>query len=200
MTMELEHEKALVEKAKIDPDVFGELYDQNYNRIFNYLLRRTASVTDAQDLTSEVFMKAFKNISKFKWSGIPFSAWLYRIASHEIINNYRRAKHERLHDVDSSNGSESTNLGSRLKIIQIEDGTKKYEDYMVLHESMSRLPNKYKEVISLRFFAEKEINEIAQILDKPESTIKTLLYRGLDKLRLDMQEPSMVKMKLLGES
>jgi len=200
MTMELGQEKTLVERARTDPDAFGELYDDNYSRIFNYLLRRTASVADAQDLTSEVFMKAFKNLSKFKWSGIPFSAWLYRIASHEIINKYRKAKHEQLNDVDSGNRLESSNLSSRSNILQVEDGTKKYEEYIILHESISKLPNKYKEVISLKFFADKEINEIAQILDKPESTIKTLLYRALDKLRLDIQEPLDVKMKLLEDS
>ncbi len=69
MNMEIEQEKALVERAKTDPDAFGELYDANYTAIFNYLLRRTANIIDAQDLTSEVFMKAFKKIGKFKWSG-----------------------------------------------------------------------------------------------------------------------------------
>ncbi len=76
-------------------------------------------------------------------------------------------------------------LVSGLKILQVEDETKKYENYIVIHESMSRLSPKYREVISLRFFAGKEIHEIAQILDKPESSVKTLLYRGLEKLKVD---------------
>ena len=182
MNMEIEQEKALVERAKSDPDAFGELYDANYTAIFNYLLRRTASITDAQDLTSEVFMKAFKKIGKFKWSGVPFSAWLYRIASHEITNKYRKGKHEQSYNFDLT---DKLTLVSGLKILQVEDETKKYEDYIVIHESMSRLPAKYREVISLRFFAGKEIHGIAQILDKPESSVKTLLYRGLEKLKVD---------------
>ena len=195
MNMEREQEKALVEKAKTDPDAFGKLYDEHYSPIFNYLLRRTASVADAQDLTSEVFMKAFKNIGKFKWSGIPFSAWLYRIASHEIINKYSKGKHEQSFNIDST---DTDSAPARPSLLQVEDETKKYEDYFVIHQSISRLPAKYREVISLRFFAGKEIHEIAQILDKPESSIKTLLYRGLEKLRVDIQEPAVVKMKLPG--
>jgi RNA polymerase sigma-70 factor (ECF subfamily) len=195
MNMEREQEKALVERAKTDPDAFGELYDEYYMPIFNYLLRRTANITDTQDLTSEVFMKAFKNIGTFKWSGIPFSAWLYRIASHEIINKYRKGKHEKAYNIDPSDNLPTT---SGPSLLQVEDETKKYEDYFVIHQSISKLPAKYREVISLRFFAGKEIHEIAQILDKPESSIKTLLYRGLEKLRVDIQEPAAVKTKLPG--
>jgi RNA polymerase sigma-70 factor (ECF subfamily) len=77
-----------------------------------------------------------------------------------------------------------------INLLQVQDETKKYESYFIIHDSMSRLPKKYREVISLRFFAEKEIREIAQILDKPESSVKTLLYRGLEKLKADIQEPA----------
>jgi RNA polymerase sigma-70 factor (ECF subfamily) len=187
MNMEIEQEKALVERARTDPDAFGELYDANYAPIFNYLLRRTASVADAQDLTSEVFIKAFKNIGKFKWCGIPFSAWLYRIASHEIANKYRKGKHEQAYNIDSADNVIGNPV---MNLLQVQDETKKYESYFIIHDSMSRLPKKYREVISLRFFAEKEIREIAQILDKPESSVKTLLYRGLEKLKADIQEPA----------
>src|SRR5271157_879005 len=128
MNMEIEQEKALVERAKTDPEAFGELYDENYAPIFNYLLRRTASISDAQDLTSEVFMKAFQNIGKFKWCGIPFSAWLYRIASHEIANKYRKGKHEQTYNIDSTENVMG-NLG--ITLLQVQDETKKYEDYFV---------------------------------------------------------------------
>jgi RNA polymerase sigma-70 factor (ECF subfamily) len=197
MNMEIEQEKALVERARTNPDAFGELYDANYGPIFNYLLRRTASIADAQDLTSEVFMKAFKNIGKFKWCGIPFSAWLYRIASHEIANKYRKGKHEQSYNIDSTDNEIGNPV---MNLLQVQDETKKYEDYFVIHDSMSRLPAKYREVISLRFFAEKEISEIAQILDKPESSVKTLLYRGLEKLRADIKEPAALKQELTGEA
>jgi RNA polymerase sigma factor (sigma-70 family) len=192
MIMELDQEKALVERARTDPEAFGELYDLNYTPIFNYLLRRTASLADAQDLTSEVFMKAFQNIGKFKWCGIPFSAWLYRIASNEIANKYRKNKHEQTYNIDST---ENVKGNPGINLLQVQDETKKYESYFIIHDSMSRLPKKYREVISLRFFADKEIREIAQILDKPESSVKTLLYRGLEKLKVDIQEPASLNVK-----
>lgn len=74
--MDLEQEKHLIEKAKGDANAFGGLYDQYYARIFGYVLRTTANIPIAEDITSEVFFKALKNIAKFNWRGIPFSAWL----------------------------------------------------------------------------------------------------------------------------
>ena len=90
--MNLEQEKELVERAKSDTGAFGELYDQYYSRILGYVLRRTASIEIAQDVTSEVFFKALKHLGQFHWRGVPFSAWLYRIACHEIANNLRKSK------------------------------------------------------------------------------------------------------------
>ena len=87
--MDLEHEKELVFKAQTDADAFGLLYDEYYPKILGYVLRRTASAETARDITSEVFLKALQNIKNFQWRDIPFSAYLYRIAEHEISNGYR---------------------------------------------------------------------------------------------------------------
>ena len=78
--MDLEQEKELVERAKNDTEAFGKLYDRHYSQIFGYVLRRTASIEIAQDVTSEVFFKALKNLGQFHWRGTPFPSWLYRIA------------------------------------------------------------------------------------------------------------------------
>lgn len=90
--MDLDQEKQLVERAKNDTEAFGELYDQYYSQIFGYILRRTASIGIAQDVTSEVFFKVLKNLGQFRWRGTPFSSWLYRIAAHEIANYFRKSK------------------------------------------------------------------------------------------------------------
>ena len=72
--MELEQEKQLVGRAKNDPVAFGELYDRYYSRILGYIIKRTANIELAQDITSEVFFKALNNLHKFHWRDIPFSA------------------------------------------------------------------------------------------------------------------------------
>ena len=92
--MNLEQEKDLIERAKYSSEAFGELYDMYYDRIFGYALRRSADIDSAKDITSEVFFKALKNIGKFKWQGVPFSHWLYRIANREIIDHYSIRKRE----------------------------------------------------------------------------------------------------------
>jgi RNA polymerase sigma-70 factor (ECF subfamily) len=79
--MNVEQERELVERAKSNREAFGELYDQYYSRIFGYVLKRTANIEVAEDVTSEVFFKALKNLRQFRWRGVPFSSWLYRIAN-----------------------------------------------------------------------------------------------------------------------
>jgi len=90
--MNLEQEGELVERAKSNSKAFGKLYDWYYVKIIGYVLKRTASIEVAQDVTSEVFFKALKNLGQFHWRGIPFSSWLYRIATHEITNHFRKSK------------------------------------------------------------------------------------------------------------
>ena len=87
--MDLEQEARLVEQAKTDRKVFGELYDGNYNRILNYMVRKTENIQISRDITSEVFFKDLRSMNGYRWNGKPFSLWLYRIASNEIANYYR---------------------------------------------------------------------------------------------------------------
>lgn len=182
MAIDLKQEWELVEKARRDNEAFGQLYDQNFRRIFGYVLRRTASVTVAQDVTSDVFFKALKNLTKFRWQGIPFSAWLYRIASHEITDYYRKRRREVDHAV-SAGDRECRGNPLLVEITQAEDILIRHEEYLSLHMTITRLPLKYQEVITLRYFEDKKIKDIAQILGKREGTIKSLLHRGLERMR-----------------
>src|SRR5512136_3472402 len=92
--MDLEQQRILVRKSQEDISAFGELYDEYYPKILNYVLRRTASIDIAQEVTSIVFFKALENIGKFEWRGVPFSAWLYRIASNETASYHRGNGHK----------------------------------------------------------------------------------------------------------
>jgi RNA polymerase sigma-70 factor, ECF subfamily len=186
--MDLRQEKEVVERAKKDSQAFGELYEHYYSPIFGYVLRRTASLETSQDITSEVFFKALHNLGKFQWRDVPFSSWLYRIANNEIADHYRRNTQQSASfkkALDCSAGQETT---VEEELIEAESELKKHEDFLKIQANISKLSIKYQEVITLRFFENKQLNEISSILGKREGTIKSLLHRGLIKLRELMEQ------------
>ena len=185
--MDLEQEKVLVERAKNDTGAFVELYDWYYPKIFGYVLRRTANIEIAQDVTSEVFFKALKNLGQFRWRDIPFSSWLYRIATHEIANYFRKSKHRQFYLEEISNAISISNRSAETELLEAEAELKRHEEFLALHENISKLPVKYQEVITLRFFKNKQLKEIGEILGRREGTVKSLLHRGLEKLRKLME-------------
>ncbi len=184
--MDLKQEQDLVEKAKADPNAFGDLYDVYYSRILGYVVRRTASVPVAQDITSEVFLKALKNIRKFRWRGVPFSAWLYRIANNETARYFRSGKNALVHWDAMSEDDAEPSPSAEDELIEAEAELKRHSQYLSLHDNIRKLDIKYQEVITLRYFENKPINEISAILGKREGTVKSLLHRSVAKLKVFM--------------
>jgi len=178
-------EKDLIKKAQKEPEAFGKLYDKYYPQIFSYILKRVADLDIAQDITSEAFFKALKNLRKFRWKNISFSGWLYRIANNEIANYYRKNRYlvslEILRDEQGFEPVAPHN--PEIEFLEAEEELKKHQDFLKIQEKISQLPIKYQEVITLRFFEKKKIKEISEILGKKEGTVKSLLSRGLEKLR-----------------
>ena len=184
--MTLEQEKDLLEKIRVDPRQFGLLFDKWYKPIFGYVFRRTGDYDLTADIVAETFLKAFLKVHSFQWKGISISAWLYRIATNEV-NLYarnRKYKPERLNsflDFEKIQSSIRPNYET-----QIEE-SEQYEEFKKVKEKLVELDLKYQEVIALRYFEKKDILEIAAILNKPDGTIKSLLSRGLEKLRNAMK-------------
>ncbi|MBS3899158.1 MAG: RNA polymerase sigma factor [Dethiobacter sp.] len=179
-------EKDLVARAKHCPEAFGWLYDQNYSAILNYCIRRTGDVELAQDITAETFVKALKNIGRYEWRGSSFSAWLYRIAGNELTSYYRKGANktvslEYLRESQGFDPSSQAELEEEL--IAAEEQLARFQEFLSCRQKISQLPIKYQEVITLRFFACRSLKDIAEILGKPEGTTKSLLHRGLKKLR-----------------
>jgi len=185
--MDLEREKELVERAKNHSEAFSELYEQYYSQIFGYVLRRTARIEIAEDVTSEVFFKALRNLRQFHWREVPFSSWLYRIATNEIANYFRKSKRRQFSLEEVSNSVGISNASAETELLEAETELKRHEEYLALHENISKLSIKYQEVITLRFFENKQVKEIGEILGKREGTVKSLLHRGLEKLRKLME-------------
>ena len=181
--MNVEQERELVERAKNNTAAFSELYDQYYSQIFGYVLKRTASIEVSQDVTSEAFFKALKNLRQFRWRGVPFSSWLYRIATNEIANYFTKSKPWQFSLEEVSNSINSSDPSTGTELLQADAELRRHEEFLALHENISKLQLKYQEVIVLRFFEDKQLKEIGEILGKREGTVKSLLHRGLEKLR-----------------
>jgi RNA polymerase sigma-70 factor (ECF subfamily) len=187
--MEIDEEKELIRRSREDPAVFAAIYEEYYPKIFGYVLKRTASVEIAQDLTAETFFKALHKLWQFRWRNIPFSAWLYRIATNEMNQYFRRGKIAPASlDELLRQGFEPASCSSpETEAVEAQDELERHREYIACQQALGRLDIKYQEVISLRFFEKKQMKEIGDILGKPEGTIKSLLHRGLDKLRCEMQ-------------
>lgn len=88
------NERSLVEAAQADPARFLDLYDRHFHRVYAYVLRRAGNRADAEDVTSEVFHRALANLKDYVWRGVPFAAWLFRIAANELTDRRRHAARE----------------------------------------------------------------------------------------------------------
>lgn len=174
-------DKELISRAKKDPQIFGQIYDKYYPRIFGYILNRTGNLQLAQDITSETFFKALKKLWQFRWQNVPFSSWLYRIAGNEIVNHYRKNKHRTVPIEEVAEPAADSDLAREL--MEAEKAIERHRDFIIIRNKIGTLSFKYQEVIILRFFEKKKIKEISEILKKREGTVKSLLSRGLEKLR-----------------
>lgn len=184
--MTLEEEKRIIQKAKKDPQSFGILFDEYYPKIFGYIHRRILDFELAKDIASEVFFKAFKHLGKFRWQGISISSWLYRIAGNEINYYFRRKRYDVRYFIELIEeygldwiDSQTANAEKKAVLQQMEN----YQDFQLIQSKMKLLQVKYQEVIALKYFEDKSIKEICEILGKKEGTIKSLLSRGLETLR-----------------
>ena len=183
---DLDDERTIIETAKRDSEAFGVLFERHYPAIFAYVHRRVGDWDAANDLTSEVFLKAFKGLWKYRWQGVPFSAWLYRIATNEVRMHFRKGIRPTLslERMSEECGFEPLDPASlEAEKLEAERKLKEYEDFIVVREKVLLLGLKYQDVIALRYFERKSIKEIAEILQKREGTVKSLLSRGIAKLR-----------------
>jgi RNA polymerase sigma-70 factor, ECF subfamily len=165
-------ERLLVEAAQKDPARFTELYDDNFDRVYAYVSRRVQNRPDAEDLTAEVFHQALAKLGQFEWRGVPFAAWLYRIAANAIADRWQRTSSEKGSPVgddppDVSGGVNPEEIERRAGIVHL----------------VAQLPDDQRRVIEMRFAEEKSIAEIARELKRTAGAIKQLQFRGIRNLR-----------------
>lgn len=170
-------EKRIIEEARKEKAKFGPLYKHYKKYIFEFFTYRVEDYNTAEELTSVVFEKALKGLDNFQWQGVPFSAWLYRIARNTLIDHYRKkAKNKEI---------------SSLELIQELPSKEKQPHEIVetmfteelLYNILQELPSREKEIIYLKFFDGYTNKIIAEITSLSETNVGTILYRTIRKLR-----------------
>lgn len=182
----MSEERELVRRAQRNPEEFGAIFDRYYDPIFAYVVRRVGSVHASQEIVSETFFKALDRLWQFRWRGISISSWLYRIATNEI-HQYVRAQKRRPFSLDilmEEQGFEVRDEADLLEEILAQERTLAHaQQWQEVRGVLETLPLKYQEVLTLRYFEDKKIAEIAEITGKKEGTVKSLLSRATTTLR-----------------
>jgi RNA polymerase sigma-70 factor (ECF subfamily) len=177
-------EADLLDRIRHNPESFSELFKLYYKQIFGYIFRRTGNFDDTADIAAETFLKAFRHIHNFKYTGISVKVWLYRIATNEVNLYFRlKQKHNSIFELINI---EDKNIFKDYIVEdkrEIESELERHEQFLSVLKELKTLPVKYQEVIALRYFEGKDNKEIAEILDIKEGTLKSLLSRGVEKLR-----------------
>lgn len=158
-------------------DAFGELYERHAPAILRYLYAHLDSRLDAEDLTGEVFLRAWQALPKYTERGIPFLAFLFRIARNALIDHYRRSR--------PPETSASDDYGLTLE--DLNPGPAEVIGDRIEHEEliniMGQLREDYRTVLTLRFISELSPDETAQIMQRSPGAVRVLQHRALNALR-----------------
>src|SRR6476661_2927177 len=170
---QINNEQDIIRHAQKDASYFGVLYRKYYTQVYLFVLKRVEGQDTAKDITSQVFLKALNNIGKYRDMGLPFSAWLFRIARNTLYDLYTARKIELVLSIETNGVMEM------ISEMQTEEPDKHEE----LHRALQRLDEDEVELIELRFFEARPFKEVGEILGITENNAKVRTYRVLDKLK-----------------
>jgi RNA polymerase sigma-70 factor, ECF subfamily len=173
-----EHE--LITRARTDAGAFGELYERNVDRVYSYVYYRVGNATDAEDLTARTFYQALAGIDRYSDRGVPFAAWLYRIA-HNLVANHHRSRHR--WQLGSLDDEESLPTPRDHP----ERTAEKHEMQSALWAAIGRQPEERQRLLILKFADRLSNDEIGRLMGRTESSIKSLYHRTLKALRADLE-------------
>lgn len=165
-------EEELIRRAKEDIGHFSVIYNQQYEALFRFVFRKTDDEALAADIVSEVFLKAMLAIKRFRYNGVPYQAYLMKIARNEVLGHYRKANKRMVISIDETNLREvlQNEVDARVEIEKVAGLIDALDEDEVA-------------ILELKFFEAKPFYEIAFILDKKESAVKMRFYRALQKLK-----------------
>ena len=177
---DMQEEWLEIQAAQREPAKFRTLYKRYYEPIYRFIFRRTSSEDLAADICSQVFLKAMQRLDKYQFKGVPFSAWLYRIASNEVAQHFRQVQKNRVVSI------EDTNLSDMMDEMD-EISSEVHRDQLIL--LLDDLKEIDLQLIEMRFFEQRPFKEIADILNITESNAKVKTYRILERLRKKLNRP-----------
>lgn len=172
----------LIDRArKGDVGAFGRLYDEYADRVYAFVRTRTASAQDAEDVTATVFLKAWQSMPSYDDRGLPFSAWLFRIARNAVVDDHRRSVRVPVPVEDPTSGE--TIDGHEAAVIAKVDTER-------LRQAVRELTEEQSTVIALRFWWDMSLKETADALGKNENAVKALQHRAIRTLARMLKEDS----------
>jgi RNA polymerase sigma-70 factor (ECF subfamily) len=168
-------EESLIRRAKQHDQVaLTQLYEENFDRIYRYIVLKIGDRTEAEDMTQQVFLNAIQSISSYNWKGMPFSSWLYRIAHNQVVDHLRKKSRRVLVPLDESLPTTADDprrtAEQKIEIEEIVAATKD-------------LTRAQQEVISLRFGGELSLAEVARAMGRSEGAVKALQHSAILALR-----------------
>ena len=167
-------EQSRIDAAKKDPKQFRYFYERHHKEIFLFIYRRTDDEEVTADLTQQVFLKAMQSIERYNYRGIPFSAWLYRIASNEVAQHFRDQQKFRIVSVEKAGVDE---------IMEEEYGHIDLARREALFSAIKKLNAADLELIEMRFFEKRSFKEIGDIKGITENNAKVKVHRILERVR-----------------
>lgn len=173
--------KLIQDAGNGDNEAFGILYERYVRKIYNYIYYRTGNVNEAEDLTAKVFHRAFRHIETYNQRGVPFSAWLYRIAHNLVANWYRDRSRKKEVALDEQ-------LPSSYQFDFPESALEKSQEAEKLIKALRRLPPERQQLVILKFVEGLSNMEIGLIMRKSEGAIKSLYHRTLESLRKEVEK------------
>ena len=178
----------LLQRIRADPSVFALLFRRYYHPIFAYVYRRIGHIEDSSDVAANTFYKAFLHINRFTPRGISIKVWLYRIATNEtnLYFRHRRRRSVVFSAMDMADAAQYTQAFAEDSLA-LEAEMQKHQRFQEVRDALKMIPLNYQEVVALRYFEGKSNREIGEILDMKEGTVKSLLSRGIGRLRQKLQ-------------
>ncbi len=172
----MQDEEDLVRRAqRRDPEAFTQLYEAYFDKIYRYIVIRIGNEMEAEDMTQQVFLKALRSISSFRWRGIPFSAWLFRIAHNQVVDYLRKKSKRVTVPIDKLPATPS---GDDPQLM-----AEQRHDIEQLVSASKQLTQAQREVVSLRFAGGLSVAEVSKVMGKSPGAVKALQHSAIVALR-----------------
>ena len=168
-------EEQIILRSQTDPEAFRPLYEKYFRRMFLFVLHRVEDKSLAADITSQAFLKALLHIKRFKFRGLPFSSWLFRIALNECNDYFRKTRRYRIVTIEDK--------AIEHLYEELTNTTREEDLRQQLPTILQKLTGEELQLIELRFFEQRPFKEVADIVGITETYAKVKVYRILQKMK-----------------